>query len=108
MANKRLAIENLDNLQELNAEEVFSIQGGLSLVGESGEAFSVESEKLIYLDPDLPVPNLPDLPYDPYLLSERPKCDRNPFVEIGQKDEIALRVHPDLLRRSLHWCPVIL
>ena len=35
MANKRLKIENLDNLQELTTEGVSSIEGGLSLGQES-------------------------------------------------------------------------
>ena len=35
MANKRLKIKNLDNLQELSTDGVSSIEGGLSLVQES-------------------------------------------------------------------------
>ncbi|MDJ0796776.1 MAG: hypothetical protein QNJ51_08040 [Calothrix sp. MO_167.B12] len=54
MSNKRLKIENLENLQELNGEEVFSIQGGLSLAAEV-QVESIETDQLIYVDPEKPV-----------------------------------------------------
>ena len=90
MASKRLKIENLDNLQELNAEEVFSIQGGLS--EEDSELkpseLSLESKRLIYRD--FPLPDKPDFPYS---LPDRPL----PWIPCSP--------HPD---GKLPWCAVIL
>jgi len=60
MSNKRLKIENLENLQELNAEEFSSIQGGLlakstydlSATGKIPvEDLEVNETNLIYFDP---------------------------------------------------------
>ncbi len=93
MTNKRMKIENLDNLEELNTEEVFSIQGGF-LADSSIEDISIEKvdisieDKLIY--PVEPVPIKPyPLPYcRPYPL---PYCHPYPI-----KDE------------KLLWCPVVL
>ncbi|MDJ0621152.1 MAG: hypothetical protein QNJ63_31185 [Calothrix sp. MO_192.B10] len=69
MSNKRLKIENLENLQELNGEEVFSIQGGLSLEAkvqvDSVETDQLITDKLIYVDPEKPV-------YEPYPLPPYP------------------------------------
>ena len=83
MANKRMKIENLDNLEELNTEEVFSIQGGLS-VEFPIEDISIEKvdisieDKLIYPvepGPIEPYP-LPCYPYPrPYPCSPYPIKD---------------------------------
>ena len=98
MANKRLKIENLDNLQELNAEEVFSIQGGLSEENPELKVseLSVESKRLIY--PDFPAP-LPDKPDFPYPLPDRPTRPNLPLPCIPCSP------YPD---GKLPWCAVIL
>ena len=87
MANKRLKIENLDNLQELNAEEVSLLQGGEAELKALEP--SVEPERLIYVDPDNPKPYYPLPVWPPY------PCKPYP---IKSKDGIAL----------LHWCPIAL
>ncbi|NES06104.1 MAG: hypothetical protein F6K22_26825 [Okeania sp. SIO2F4] len=95
MTNKRLKIENLDNLEELNTEEVFSIQGGLS-VEFPIEDISIEKvdisikEKLIYPVEPGPIKPYP-LPYcRPYPL---PYC--RPYPTKGGK-------------LQLPWCAVVL
>ena len=86
MANKRLKIENLDNLQELNSEEVSPIQGGGAEL--KAPETSVEPESLIYVDPDnpkpFPLPVWPHYPCKPYRIK-------------GKDGEV-----------QLHYCPVIL
>ncbi len=79
MASKRLKIENLDNLQELNSEEVSPIQGGGAEL--KAPETSVEPENLIYPLPVWPWPPYPCKPY-----------------RIKDKDGEVL----------LHHCPVIL
>ena len=88
MTNKRLIIENLDNLEELNTEEVFSIQGGLlvdsSIIPEKLDISIAEKvdisipDKLIYPvepGPVKPYP-LPCYPYPrPYPCSPYPIKD---------------------------------
>ncbi len=87
MANKRLKIENLDNLQELNAEEVSLIQGGgAELIALEP---SVEPESLIYVDPENPKPYYPLPVWPPY------PC--KPYRTKGKDGEVLL-----------HHCPVIL
>ena len=98
MASKRLKIENLDNLQELNAEEVFSIQGGLSEEDSELKAseLSVESKRLIYRDFPYPLPDKPDFPYP---LPDRPT---KPYWSLPH---IPCSLRPD---GKLPWCAVIL
>ncbi len=96
MTNKRLIIENLDNLEELNTEEVFSIQGGLLVdypvieekldisIAEKVD-FSIK-DKLIY--PVKPIKPYP-LPCYPYPLP--PVC--SPYPTKGG---------------NLPWCAVVL
>ena len=90
MANKRLKIENLDNLQELNAEEVSLLQGGETTL--TALKPSREPEHLIYypddFKPDKPYP-LPVWPPYPY------PC--KPYRVKGKDGEVLL-----------HHCPVIL
>jgi hypothetical protein len=90
MTNKRLIIENLDNLQEINPEEVFSIQGGLTLVNGDDIKPSVE-ERLIYPAPSLPVELYPrpDQPSKPYYPLPNYPCSLKPYG-------------------PLPWCAVIL
>ena len=101
MANKRLKIENLDNLQELDPEEVFSIQGGgaeLKAIKPYGEL-----ERLIPVDSDnpksYPLPVWPPYPYPckPYYPNYPIKDIDKDGTDIG-KDGTVL----------LHWCPTIL
>ncbi|WP_426589444.1 hypothetical protein [Dapis sp. BLCC M229] len=90
MTNKRLKIENLDNLEELNTEEVFSIQGGLladSPITAEKVDISIE-DKLIYPVKPGPIKPYP-LPYcRPYPL---PYCHPYPIKD-----------------GKLLWCPVVL
>jgi hypothetical protein len=101
VTNKRLKIENLDNLQELNPEEVFSIQGGGAELKAS--ELSVEPqgliapESLIYVDPEnpkpYPLPIWPPYPCKPYPI--------NPYPIKGKEGTV-------LLHQPLLYCPVIL
>jgi len=58
MSNQRLKIENLENLQELNAEEFSSIQGGLDeiILLESGLTLDLTSLDSLLLDPGYSTP----------------------------------------------------
>ncbi|MDJ0899531.1 MAG: hypothetical protein QNJ55_12035 [Xenococcus sp. MO_188.B8] len=86
MASKRLKIENLEHLNELNAEEVSLLQGGETTLTSLEP--SREPDRLIYVDPDNPKPYpLPVWP--PY------PCKHH---RVKGKDGAVL----------LHYCPVIL
>ncbi len=101
MTNKRLTIENLDNLEELNTDEVFSIEGGL-LIDSSIKAEKVDisipekvdisiEDKLIY-----PVEPGPIKPFKPYPL---PYCRPYPLPYC----------HPYPTKGgNLPWCAVVL
>jgi hypothetical protein len=92
MTNKRLIIENLDNLQELNHEEFSAIQGGLTLVDGYDIKLPIE-ERLIYPGPNQPVElyPLPEQPIKPYYPLPYIPCSPYPTKE-----------------GKLPWCAVIL
>lgn len=95
MPNNRLRIENLENLQELNAEEFSSIQGGLTATSSAyaisarGEVSSIDIDKSAdqSIDVHKPIIIYPDPCYIP------PPCEV--FYDGDKKIKIK-------------WCPVIL
>ncbi|MDJ0674257.1 MAG: hypothetical protein QNJ36_02455 [Calothrix sp. MO_167.B42] len=96
MPNKRLKIENLENLQEVNAEEFSSIQGGLtatssaSAISATGEVSSIDYKPVDRpIDVHEPILIYPDPCYIP------PPCETYVFYDGEKKIEIK-------------WCPVIL
>ena len=99
MTNKRLTIENLDILEELNTEAVLSVEGGMTLADPESERIQSESRLISWPTrpfpdgptrpfPDKPVKPFPDRPIKPYPLPYYP-CSPSPYGK-------------------LPWCAVIL
>ncbi|MEM1255645.1 MAG: hypothetical protein AAGI69_24675 [Cyanobacteria bacterium P01_H01_bin.21] len=106
MANKCLKIENLDNLEELTAEELFFIQGGATV--ETAKSVEIETAGSMRIKPEeliaYPLPPHPDpvplpLPVPcyggrwPYPKPNKIPCVCSPFPTKDGK---------------LPWCAVIL
>lgn len=90
MTNKRLIIENLDILEELNTEEL-SIQGGMTLANLESDEIQSESRLIPWSKepfPNRPIKPFPDRPIKPYPLPYYP-CSPSPYGK-------------------LPWCAVIL
>ena len=90
MVNKRLKIENLDNLQELTTEGVSSIQGGLSIAGPEPYPTTPKPWPRPKPMPDWPKHDYWTKPYQPYPLPH-PPCTYYPTKD-----------------GKLPWCAVIL
>ena len=106
MANKRLQIENLDNLQDLTIEEVSSLQGSLRLIDEYKGDFVVDDGNGPVIEPPPGGPGepmLPDYPLPPVKKGRRPRpCSIKPYYPI--KPPIC---SPEPYK-EIPWCPVIL
>ncbi|MDJ0796777.1 MAG: hypothetical protein QNJ51_08045 [Calothrix sp. MO_167.B12] len=95
MSNKRLKIENLENLQEITTEEFSAIQGGMLAVQEYSIAIDWDDWE--------PHP----LPYDPYPLPgecKAPITVNYIEVEDGQNQRIIVGE----VKLSPSWCYAIL
>ena len=102
MSNKRLKIENLENLQELTTEEFSSIEGGLSLVADPGHALPIEWE------PE-PLPHPYPTPIDcyPKPVPKPLPCHIKPIEDPIYIDS-KYPVKEDDIIIHISWCPVVL